>query len=32
MVERYLHIGCGNVILLKPFENLDTRKLEAGKV
>ena len=26
--ERYLHIGCGNVILPKPFENLDTRPLE----
>jgi len=26
--ERYLHIGCGNVILPKPFENLDTRQLE----
>jgi len=26
--ERYLHIGCGNVILPKPFENLDSRRLE----
>ena len=25
---RYLHIGCGNVILPKPFENLDTRQLQ----
>ena len=24
---RYLHIGCGNVILPKPFENLDTREM-----
>jgi predicted SAM-dependent methyltransferase len=24
---RYLHVGCGNTILPKPFENLDTRKL-----
>ena len=26
--ERYLHIGCGSVILPEPFENLDTRQLE----
>lgn len=26
--ERYLHIGCGNIILPRPFENLDTRPLE----
>ena len=26
--ERYLHIGCGGVILPEPFENLDTRPLE----
>jgi predicted SAM-dependent methyltransferase len=25
--ERYLHIGCGSVILPSPFENLDTREL-----
>jgi predicted SAM-dependent methyltransferase len=25
--ERYLHIGCGGVILPSPFENLDTREL-----
>jgi predicted SAM-dependent methyltransferase len=25
---RYLHIGCGNVILPKPFENLDGRELD----
>lgn len=25
---RYLHIGCGNVLLPKPFENLDCRELE----
>lgn len=25
MSERYLHIGCGHVILPRPFENLDTR-------
>jgi|TARA_R110002073_G_scaffold119797_1_gene261376 predicted SAM-dependent methyltransferase len=25
---RYLHIGCGDVILPKPFENLDGRELE----
>ena len=25
--ERYLHIGCGNVILPAPFENLDTREM-----
>ena len=25
---RYLHIGCGDVILPKPFENLDGRKLD----
>lgn len=24
---RYLHIGCGDVILPKPFENLDTREI-----
>lgn len=24
-MKRYLHIGCGNVILPKPFENLDAR-------
>lgn len=28
MNERYLHVGCGNVILPKPFENLDTRPLD----
>jgi ubiquinone/menaquinone biosynthesis C-methylase UbiE len=28
MSERYLHIGCGEVILPKPFENLDTRNIE----
>ncbi len=28
MSTRYLHIGCGNVILPRPFENLDTRPLE----
>ena len=28
MKERYLHIGCGDVILPKPFENLDTRKMD----
>lgn len=27
MKERYLHIGCGNIILPAPFENLDTREL-----
>jgi predicted SAM-dependent methyltransferase len=27
MKKRYLHIGCGKVILPKPFENLDTREL-----
>lgn len=27
MNERYLHIGCGDVILPKPFENLDTRDM-----
>ena len=26
--ERYLHIGCGDVILPYPFENLDTRPLK----
>lgn len=26
--KRYLHIGCGNNILPKPFENLDIRKFE----
>lgn len=26
-LERYLHIGCGGVILPTPFENLDTRPL-----
>lgn len=25
---KYLHIGCGNVILPPPFENLDSRKIE----
>lgn len=25
---RYLHIGCGNVILPKPFENLDIREFD----
>ena len=25
---RYLHIGCGDVILPKPFENLDIRDFE----
>ena len=25
---RYLHIGCGDVILPKPFENLDGRKMD----
>lgn len=28
MKKRYLHIGCGDVILPKPFENLDTRALK----
>jgi predicted SAM-dependent methyltransferase len=27
MKSRYLHIGCGEVILPKPFENLDGREL-----
>lgn len=26
-MKRYLHIGCGSVILPSPFENLDTRDL-----
>ena len=26
--KRYLHIGCGDVILPKPFENLDGRKMD----
>jgi predicted SAM-dependent methyltransferase len=28
MNSRYLHIGCGDVILPKPFENLDGRELQ----
>ena len=28
MNKRYLHIGCGNNILPKPFENLDVRGIE----
>ena len=28
MSKRYLHIGCGSVILPHPFENLDTRPLK----
>ena len=28
MTEKYLHIGCGSVILPPPFENLDTRELD----
>lgn len=28
MKERYLHVGCGDVILPSPFENLDTRPLK----
>jgi len=28
MSTRYLHIGCGDVILPYPFENLDTRPLK----
>lgn len=28
MNKRYLHIGCGDVILPEPFENLDGRDLE----
>jgi predicted SAM-dependent methyltransferase len=27
MEKRYLHVGCGSVILPKPFENLDGRDL-----
>lgn len=26
--RRYLHIGCGSVILPSPFENLDTRSMD----
>jgi predicted SAM-dependent methyltransferase len=28
MIEKYLHIGCGDVILPLPFENLDSRNLD----
>ena len=28
MNKRYLHVGCGNNILPKPFENLDVRDIE----